>query len=58
MARIENNRLLHPTKRVIETWKSDFRTSDGPNTSTFISLLDLGIPYDSHYRSRIVLPAG
>jgi hypothetical protein len=42
---------------VIENWKNDFRTSDGPNSSSFISLNDLGIPYDSHYVSRIVLPA-
>lgn len=57
MARITTNTLLHPTKRIIENWKGDFRTSDGPNTSTFIKLDDLGIPYDSHYLSRIVLPA-
>jgi hypothetical protein len=57
MAKITTNILLNPTKRIIENWKGDFRTSDGPNTSTFISLNDLGIPYDSHYLSRIVLPA-
>jgi hypothetical protein len=57
MARIRTNTLLHPTKRIIENWKGDFRTSDGPNTSAFIKLDDLGIPYDSHYLSRIVLPA-
>ena len=32
-------------------------TSDGPNTSSFLSLSDLTIPYDSQYVSRIVLPA-
>ena len=58
MTRIVTNKLLNPTKRVIENWKTDFRTSDGPNTSIFIKLDDLGIPYDSHYMSRIVLPAG
>lgn len=57
MARIVTNKLLNPTKRVIENYKSDFRTSDGPNTSIFIELGDIGIPYDSHYVSRIVLPA-
>lgn len=58
MARIVTNTLLNsPTKRVIENWKNDFRTSDGPNNSSFISLGDLGIPYDSHYISRLVLPA-
>ena len=58
MVRIATNSVLHPTKRLIENWKSDFRTSDGPNNSSFIELVDLGIPYDSHYRSRLVLPAG
>lgn len=33
-------------------------TSDGPNLSAKIDLVDLGIPYDTHYRSRIILPAG
>jgi hypothetical protein len=57
MARIVNNRLLHPTIKTISNWNRDFRTSDGPNNSSFISLDDIGIPYDSHYTSRIVLPA-
>lgn len=57
MTRIVTNGLLNPTTRVIKNWNQDFRTSDGPNTSAFISLSDLAIPYDSHYTSRIVLPA-
>jgi len=58
LTRIVTNKLLNsPTKRVIENCKNDFRASDGPNTSSFINLDDLGIPYDSHYVSRIVLPA-
>lgn len=57
MTRIVTNTLLHPTKRIIENWNRDFRTSDGPNTSSFINLDDIAIPYDSHYTSRIVLPA-
>jgi hypothetical protein len=55
--RITTNNLLNPTKREIKNWNSDFRTSDGPNTSSFVDLSDLAIPYDSHYTSRIVLPA-
>lgn len=55
--RITTNNYLNPTKREIKNWNSDFRTSDGPNTSAFISLSDLAIPYDSFYTSRIVLPA-
>ncbi len=58
MTRIVTNSLLHPTNRSIKNVKSKFETSDGPNMSTFIDLLDIGIPYDSHYTSRIVLPAG
>ena len=57
MTRIITNKLLNPTTRVIKNWNQDFRTSDGPNTSSFISLSDLAIPYDSYYTSRIVLPA-
>ena len=57
MTRIVKNELLQPTKRVITNWKTDFMTSDGPNLSARINLGDIGIPYDSHYRSRIVLPA-
>lgn len=57
MARIVTNNLLRPTRRVIENWKQDFRTSDGPNTSSFIDLSNLAVPYDSHYLSRLVLPA-
>ena len=62
MTRIVNNKLLHQTNdisnlRRITNTKSEFMTSDGPNLSAKIDLIDLGIPYDSHYRSRIVLPA-
>jgi len=55
--RITSNNLLNPTKREIKNWNSDFRTSDGPNTTAFVDLSDLAIPYDSFYTSRIVLPA-
>lgn len=55
--RITTNNLLNPTKREIKNWNRDFRTSDGPNTTAFVDLSDLAIPYDSVYTSRIVLPA-
>lgn len=59
MTRIVTNILLNPTKRYISNRKNTFITSDGPNdTGMKIGLEDFGIPYDSHYRSRIVLPAG
>lgn len=57
MARIESNKLLNPTKREIKNYNRDFRTSDGPNTSSFISLTDIAIPYDSYYTSRVILPS-
>ena len=57
MTRIVTNSFLNPTRRVIQNLKSDFVTTDGPNTSSFLKLDDLYIPYDSHYVSRIVLPA-
>jgi hypothetical protein len=57
--RIRTNLVLQQpgTRRVITNWNTDFLTSDGPNAPAEISLIDLGIPYDTHYRSRIVLPA-
>lgn len=57
MTRIVTNNLLQPTRRVISNVNSVFMTSDGPNLSAKIDLVNMGIPYDSHYRSRIVLPA-
>jgi hypothetical protein len=58
MTRIVTNSLLNSTKRYISNRKNTFITSDGPNdTGMKIGLEDFGIPYDTHYRSRIVLPA-
>jgi hypothetical protein len=57
LTRIVKNLVLHPTKRYIENYNGDFITTDGPDTTTFTDVKDLGIPYDSHYVSRIVLPA-
>lgn len=55
--RIVTNELLQPTNRNISNVNSTFITGDGPNLSSKIELKDIGIPYDSHYISRIVLPA-
>lgn len=57
IVQISTNKLLNPTQRTIKNWNSDFMTSDGPQTSSFLSLSDLVIPYDSQYVSRLVLPA-
>jgi len=57
LTRIVTNSLLQPTNRTISNVNSVFMTNDGPNLSTKIDLIDLGIPYDTHYISRLVLPA-
>lgn len=57
VAKIANNILYGKTKREIKNWNRDFITSDGPQTSSFLSLSDIAIPYDSYYTSRIVLPS-
>jgi len=57
VAKIINNNLLGSTKREIKNYNRDFRTSDGPNTSSFINMSDIAIPYDSYYTTRIVLPS-
>jgi len=58
LVKIAINTLLNPTQRTIKNVNRDFRTSDGPNTSNFLDLSDLAIPYDSQYVSRIILPSG
>jgi len=57
MAKIAINTLLDSTDRKIRNLKNEFVTSDGPSTSSFLSLSDLGIPYDSYYISRVIVPA-
>ena len=57
MAKITSNSLYGKTKREIKNLGRDFRTSDGPQTSSVMSLSDIAIPYDSCYTSRIVLPS-
>jgi hypothetical protein len=57
VAKIANNILYGKTKREIKNWNSEIRTSDGPQTTSFIDLSDIEIPYDSFYTSRIILPA-
>ena len=64
MTRIVNNKLLYQsdstdTLKSIRNWNTTFMTTDGPNSTTMkIGLEDFGIPYDTHYRSRVVLSAG
>lgn len=55
--RIVTNELMNPTKRIIKSWKDKFVVTDGPHTSEIFDLSDIAIPNESHYSSRVVLPA-
>jgi hypothetical protein len=58
MTKIVPNDLLQPTEKTIKNWNCSFIAVDGPNIKDKLSLEDLEIPYESQYRSRIVLHAG
>lgn len=58
MTKIVPNDLLNPTEKTIKNWNCSFIAVEGPNVLDKLSLEDLEIPYESQYRSRIVLKAG
>jgi hypothetical protein len=58
MTKIVPNDLLNPTEKTIKNWNCSFIAAEGPNILDKLSLEDLAIPYESQYRSRIVLEAG
>lgn len=58
MTTITPNSLLNPTEKTIKNWNCSFIATEGPNILDKLSLEDLAIPYESQYRSRIVLGAG
>ena len=58
MTKIVPNDLLNPTEKTIKNWNCSFIAVEGPNILDKMSLEDLAIPYESQYRSRIVLRAG
>ena len=58
MTKIVPNDLLKPTEKTIKNWNCSFIAVEGPNILDKLSLEDLEIPYESQYRSRIVLAAG
>jgi len=58
MATILPSDLLDPTEKKIKNWNCSFIAVDGPTILDKINLEDLEIPYESQYRSRIVLKAG
>ena len=58
MAVITPNSLIKPTEKTIKNWNCSFIAVEGPNIIDKLSLEDLAIPYESQYRSRIVLKAG
>ena len=58
MTTITPNSLLNPTEKTIKNWNCSFIATEGPNILDKLSLEDLAIPYESQYRSRIILKAG
>ena len=58
MTTITPNDLLNPTEKTIKNWNCSFIAVEGPNILNKLSLDDLAIPYESQYRSRIVLKGG
>src|SRR3989304_2981423 len=58
MAKIVPNDLLNPTEKTIKNWNCSFIATEGPNILDKLNLEDLAIPYESQYRSRIILKAG
>ena len=57
MTKIVPNDLLNPTEKTIKNWNCSFIAVEGPNVLDKLSLEDLAIPYESQYRSRIILKA-
>lgn len=58
MTTITPNSLINPTEKTIKNWNCAFIAVEGPNVIDKLSLEDLAIPYESQYRSRIILKAG
>jgi len=58
MANILPSDLLNPTEKTIKNWNCSFIAVEGPNILDKLSLDDLAIPYESQYRSRVILKAG
>lgn len=58
MTTITPSSLINPTEKTIKNWNCSFIAVEGPNVIDKLTLEDLAIPYESQYRSRIVLKAG
>lgn len=58
MTTITPNSLLTPTEKTIKNVNCSFIAVEGPNILNKLSLEDLAIPYESQYRSRLILKAG
>ena len=58
MTKVTPNDLLEPTEKTIKNWNCSFIAVEGPNVLDKLSLEDLEIPYESQYRSRVILKAG
>lgn len=57
MTKIIPSDLLNPTEKTIKNWNCSFIAVEGPNILDKLSLEDLAIPYESQYRSRVILKA-
>ncbi len=58
MTKIVPSDLINPTLKTIKNWNCSFIATEGPNILDKLSLEDLAIPYESQYRSRVILEAG
>src|SRR6056297_3607967 len=58
MTIIKPNDLLNPTEKTIKNWNCSFIAVEGPTILDKLSLEDLAIPYESQYRSKVILKAG
>lgn len=58
MTKITPSDLLNPTEKTIKNWNCSFIAVEGPNIIDKLSLEDLAIPYESQYRSRVILKSG
>lgn len=57
MTTIKSSDLLQPTEKTIKNWNCSFIAVEGANVLDKLSLEDLAIPYESQYRSRVILNA-
>lgn len=57
MTTVTSSDILQPTEKTIKNWNCAFIAVEGGNVLDKLTLEDLAIPYESQYRSRIILKA-